>query len=143
MVANLALSTSIFESLGVLSGFNIATTIWKKYEKFAIPKIKESTVKLRGSLYYFKDLTPNQAAKEINSIGSLIPVLAELRTVIEPIEDEAFKAFKDAALDFFDTVEFLYASLQEMADVHGAYEYSKSVLADDWDRAEDEHWNNY
>lgn len=143
MVHNLTYSTSIFESLGVLSSFNIAETIWKKYEKFAIPKINESTVILRGSVYYFKDLTPSQAAREANSIGSLIPVLAKLRSVIEPIKENQFIEFKNAALDFFDAVDFLYSNLQDIADIHGSYELSKSVLAADWDKAEDEHWNNY
>jgi len=143
MVYNLTYSTSILESLGVLSSFNIAETIWDKYENFAIPKIKESIVKLRGSLYYLKDLTPDQAAKEANSISSIIPVLDKLRAVIESIDDSEFKEFKTAALDFFDTVDFLYANLQDITDIHSSYELSKPVLAVDWDKSEDEHWNNY
>lgn len=143
MVYNLTYSTSILESLGVLSSFNFAESIWEKYEKFAIPKIKESTIKLRGSIFYLKDLTPTKASKEANSIGSLIPVLAKLRTVIEPINDKEFKEFKIAALDFFETVDFLYANLQEIADIHTTYELSKPVLAADWDAVEDEHWDNY
>lgn len=143
MVYNLTYSTSIFESLGVLSSFNIAETIWEKYEKFAIPKIKDSTLKLRGSIYYLKDLTPNEALKELNSISPLIPVLSKLRTVIEPIDDKKFREFRTVALDFFDTVDFLSFNLQDLADVHASYELSKSVLATDWDSNEDEHWNNY
>lgn len=143
MVYNLSYSTSIFESLGVLSSFNIAETIWEKYEKFAIPKIKDSTIKLRGSLYYLKDLSPTQASKELSSISPLIPVLSKLRTVIDPIEDREFHDFKTAAVDFFDTVDFLYFNLQDIADVHSSYELSKPVLATDWDSNEDEHWNNY
>jgi hypothetical protein len=143
MVYNQTYSTSILESLGVLSSFNIAETIWEKYEQFAIPKIKESTVKLRGSLYYLKDLTPSQGAKEAKSISTLIPVLAQLRTVIEAIDEKEFKEFKNAALDFFDTVDFLYSSLQDIADEHSSYELSKPVLATDWEAREDEHWDNY
>jgi len=59
MAYTLSYTTSIWESLGILSGFIIAET-WEKYEKFAIPKIKDSTIKLRGSIYFLKDLTPNQ-----------------------------------------------------------------------------------
>jgi hypothetical protein len=143
MVHNLTYSTNILESLGVLTGFNIAETIWEKYEKFAIPKIKESTVKLRGSLYYLKDMKPSQAAKEANSISSLIPVLAKLRTAIESIDYREFKEFKNAALEFFDTVDTLYANLQDIADIHSSYELSKPILATDWDSSEDQHWNNY
>lgn len=143
MVYNLTYSTSIFESLGVLSSFSISETIWEKYEKFAIPKIKDSTIKLRGSLYYLKDLTPNEVSKELNSISHLIPVLSKLRTVIEPIDDREFHEFRTAALDFFDSVDFLYFNLQDIADVHSSYELAKIVLATDWDSNEDEHWNNY
>jgi hypothetical protein len=143
MVYNLTYSTSIFESLGVLSSFNISETIWEKYEKFAISKLKESTIKLRGSLYYLKDLTPNDASKELNSFSPLIPVLSKLRAVIEPIDDRKFREFRIAALDFFDTVDFLYFNLQDIADIHSSYELSKPVLATDWDSNEDEHWNNY
>ena len=143
MVYNLIYSTSIFESLGVLSSFSISETIWEKYEKFAIQKLKESTIKLRGSLYYLKDLTPNDASKELNSFSPFIPVLAKLRAVIEPIDDREFRKFRITALDFFDTVDFLYFNLQDIADIHSSYELSKPVLATDWDSNEDEHWNNY
>jgi hypothetical protein len=51
--------------------------------------------------------------------------------------------FKIAALDFFDTVDFLYANLQDIADIHSTYKISKPVLATDWDAVEDEHWDNY
>lgn len=140
---NLTYSTSIFESLGVLSSFSITETIWEKYEKFAIPKIKDSTIKLRGSLYYLKDLKPYEASKELNAISPLIPILLKLRTIIEPIDDREFYEFRTAALDFFDTVDFLYFNLQDIADVHSSYELSKPVLATDWDSNEDDHWNNY
>jgi hypothetical protein len=63
--------------------------------------------------------------------------------VIEPIEDREFSEFKMAALDFFDSVDFLYASLQDIADLHSSYETSKPVIATDWDNDVDEHWNNY
>jgi hypothetical protein len=94
-------------------------------------------------LYYLKDLSPKQASKELNSISPLIPVLSKVRTVIEPIDDREFHDFRTAALDFFDTVDFLYSNLQDIADVHCSYELSKPVLAMDWDSNEDEHWNNY
>lgn len=143
MVNSLTYSTSIFESLGVLSSFNIAEAIWEKYEKFAIPKIKDSTMKLRGSLYYLKELTPKDAAKELNSIAPLMPVLSKLRNLIEPIDDKEFLDFKNAGLEFFDTVDFIFFNLQDIADIHNSYELSKPVLVTDWDSNEDDHWDNY
>lgn len=94
-------------------------------------------------MFYLKDLTPEQATEEANSIASFIPVLAKLRTVIELMDESAVKVFKLTALDFFDTVDFFYSYLQDIADIHSSYEQSKPVLANDWDSFEDEHWNNY
>lgn len=100
-------------------------------------------MKLRGSMYYFKNISPAEATKEIDTLNSLIPVLSQLKTSVESIKDHEFTEFKNAALDFFETVEALYEQLQEIADIHGSYEVSKTVLAADWDRPEDDHWDNY
>ncbi len=143
MVHNLTYSTSIFESLGVLSSFNITETIWEKYEKFAISKIKDSTLKLRGSLYNLKELSPVEASNELNAVSPLILILSKLKTAIERIDDRKFDEYKTAALDFLELIDFLYSNLQDLADTHSSYELSKPVLATDWDGREDEHWNNY
>lgn len=143
MVHNLKYSTSIFESLSVLSGFSLAETIWEKYEKFAVPKIEESTLKLRGTLYSLKGVSPKKASKELKVLNPIIPILCKLRCMIEPIGDKEFHTFKMAAIDFFDTVDFLQDNLQDIANIHSSYEMSHSVLSKDWDSKEDQHWDNY
>ncbi|MCK4664131.1 MAG: hypothetical protein KAT68_14785 [Bacteroidales bacterium] len=136
-------STSIFDTFGVLSSFSFAETIWSKYEKYAIPKIEDTTLKLRGSLFYLKDLTPKQAQKELKSIDSIIPILCRFRSMLEPIDDQEFINFKNSAIEFLDTVDLLHNSLQDIAQIHSSYEMSMSVLAEDWDRKEDNHWDKY
>ena len=143
MVNNFTNSTSIFESLGILSSFNIAETIWESYENFAIPKLKESTIKLRGSIFYLKELKPNEALNELNSIKPLIPILAELKKKIEFVDDKNIQEFRNTAKNFFDTVDYLFHNLQDISDVNSSYEFSKPVLAKDWDSNEDQHWDNY
>jgi len=143
MVQNVTFSNSILESLGVLSSFNISETIWEKYEMFAIAKIKESTIKLRGTQFYLKDLTHTQASKELLTIGPILQVLSKFKTIIEQIENREYKEFKMVALEFFNTVDFLVSNIQEIADIHSSYKLSENVLSIDWDKEEDEHWNNY
>lgn len=144
MVAT-AYSTSIFESIGVLSSFNLTKTetIWEEYEGFAVPKIKESTIKLRGFLYYMKDTSPKEAAKALDSIIPILPILTTLKEVIEQIKGKEFNSFKKAAFDFFTTVEFLCLNLQDVADTNSSYKLSHPVLQKDWDKEEDNHWDNY
>jgi len=143
MVYNLTSSTNIFESLSVLSSFNLAETIWEKYEKFAVPKIEESTLKLRGTLYYLKDISPKEANKELKMLNPIIPILCKLRSMIEPIDDREFHNFKITAMEFFDTVDFFQDNLQDIVSVHSSYEISLPALSEDWNSKEDQHWDNY
>lgn len=143
MVHNMKYSTSILDTIGVLSSLNFADTIWKEYEKYVIRKIEEGTLRLRGSLHYIKELTPKQAKKELNSITPIVPMLSELRGMIDQIDEKEFKKFKDIALEFFETVDLLHDNLQDIAHEHSSYDMAMPVLAKDWDSKEDEHWNKY
>ncbi len=143
MALHLAWSSNIFESLSVLSGFSLAGTIWEKYEKFAVHKIEESTVKLRGTLYYLREISPKEAGKELKALDAIIPVLRQLRNTLEPIDQKEFQDFKRAALEFFDTVDFLHDNLEDIAGIHSSYKMSIPVLSDDWSSKENDHWDNY
>lgn len=143
MVHNLTYSTDILDAFGVLSSFSFADTIWTKYEEYAIPKIEEANLKLRGALFYIKDLTPEQAQKELKSLDQIIPILCKFQSMLEPIEDREFKHFKVTAIEFFDTVDLLHHNLQDVALIHRAYEMSMPALSVDWDSEEDEHWDKY
>lgn len=138
-------STSIFESIGILSSFSFTKTetVWEDYETFAIPKIKESTIKLRGFLYYLKDTSPKEANKALKSIIPMLPILTLLKNTLDQIKDKEFNNFKKVAFDFFATVEFLCLSLQDVADINSSYKLSHPVLQTDWDKEADNHWDNY
>lgn len=143
MVHNLTYSTNILDTFSVLSSFSLAESIWDKYEKYAIPKIEDATIKLRGSLFYIKDLTPKQAEKELKTLNQIIPVLYTSKEMLSSIEDKEFQSFKNTAIEFFDTVDLLHDNLQDIAKIHSFYEMSMSVLSEDWDSKEDQHWDNY
>ncbi|PIQ14837.1 MAG: hypothetical protein COW67_11600 [Flavobacteriales bacterium CG18_big_fil_WC_8_21_14_2_50_32_9] len=143
MVHHLTYSTNILDTFSVLSSFNFAESIWDKYEKYAIPKIQDATIKLRGSLFYIKDLTPKQAEKELKSLNQIIPVLYKSKEMLSSIKDKEFQDFKSAAIEFFDTIDLLHDNLQDIAKIHSFYEMSMSVLSEDWNSKEDQHWDNY
>lgn len=143
MLHNQTYTASIFESLGMLSSFNAADAVWEQYEQFAVSKIEESTLKLRGAMYYLKDLSAKDAERELGVLALLIPALQKLKGEIEPIGDKRFQRFRAAALAFVATTDQLYDGLQDIADIQGAYKASIPVLAEDWDRQEDDHWDNY
>lgn len=143
MVYNLTYSANIFDTLGVLSSFSLTETIWTKYEKYAIKKLEESTLKLRGVLFSIKELSTEQADKELEILHQLIPIFSKLKDKIEPINDADFRNFKNAAIEFFNIVDLLYDNFHEVAQFHDSYQMSIAVLANDWDSKEDDHWDKY
>lgn len=143
MIHNLTYTASIFESLGMLSSFNAADAVWEQYEHFAVPKMEESTIRLRGAMYYLKEMSAKDAERELGILALLTPALQKLSRDIESIEDKRFQRFRAAALEFISTTDQLYDGLMDIADIHAAYKASIPVLASDWDRPEDDHWDNY
>ncbi len=94
-------------------------------------------------MFYVKDLTPKQAKKELKSLDQVIPILFKFKSTLEPIDDQEILSFKETAIEFFNTVDVFYYTLQEVAQVHSSYEMSLPVLGQDWDSKEDTHWDNY
>lgn len=143
MVHGLTYSTVILDTFGVLSSFNFADKIWEKYEQYAIPKIEDATLKIRGSVFYIKDISPKQAEKELKSLNQLIPILHQFQEVFESNNNREFKRLKKTVLEFFEALDLLHDNLQDVAKMYSSYQQSIPVLAEDWDRSEDDHWDNY
>ncbi len=143
METGLSLSTSIFESFGAISGFSYVEGIREKYEAFAVSKIQDATLKLRGAQHFLKEMTPGQARHELTLIEPVAPVLKELKYSVDRIDKREFLLLVKTAYDFFESVDLIINGLQDVAGVHSTYQASMPVLAADWDSKEDEHWNNY
>ena len=89
MAHSLSYSTSILDTFSILASFSPAGVIWDKYEKYAIPKIEDATLKIRGSLFYLKDLTPKQAEKELKSLDKINQHKARLaKLYFENLKDD-------------------------------------------------------
>ncbi len=143
MENGLAFSNGILDTFSVLSSFNLANAIWSNYERYAVPKIEESTIKLRGSLFYIKDLTPTQAKKEIIYLEQVLPLFSSFKEKFENIEGEDFRRFQKTVLEFYEAIYLFYNNLQDIANVNDSYFISHEVLGKDWERSEDDHWDNY
>ncbi|PKP61059.1 MAG: hypothetical protein CVT88_01140 [Candidatus Altiarchaeales archaeon HGW-Altiarchaeales-1] len=136
-------SNTLLEMISVLNTFSVSKFVWKKYEKFAIPKIEDSTIKIRGTFYDLNNLKPKQAEQELQTLNQFKPLLYQLKQQLELIEDMEFLKFKNTALDFFTTLKEITDTLNEITDIHSSYKRAMPVLAKDWDRPEDNHWDNY
>lgn len=143
MAHSLSYSTSILDTFSILASFSPAGVIWDKYEKYAIPKIEDATLKIRGSLFYLKDLTPKQAEKELKSLDKIILVLNKYKDMLYSIDDKEYIHFKNVTIEFFNTIDLLHNNLMDIANVHASYELSINTLSKDWDSEEDQHWDNY
>ncbi len=80
---------------------------------------------------------------ELKSLTQIVTVLYTFKEMLNSIEDKEFKDFKNAAIEFFDTVDLLHDNLQDIAQIHNFYKMSMSVLSEDWNSKEDQHWDKY
>lgn len=143
MTQSIGFTNSIIEPMGFLSGFNISDKVWNQYQRFAVPKIMESTMKLRGALYYVKDFSPKQAAEELEHIADAVSILQTLRVSVAEMDFPEFKMFKKAAMDFFNAVDELQSALEDVAEVHHSYRLTVAAFSEDWDSESDQCWDNY
>ena len=143
MVHNFTYLTNIIDALGILAFINVTETIWEKYEKYVIGKIKDATLKLRGALFYIKELTPAEAQKELDTLNTFMPTFNKLKAAIKNIDNPQLEQIKRTAMEFFKTIDLMQEHLQDIAQAHAAYEMSIPVLAVDWDSEEDNHWDEY
>lgn len=143
MAHELTYQTNIFDIFGTLSSFSLSKAVWKVYEKHATRKIHQLSATLRGELHYLSDLTADEASKDLEALLPLFEALSSLRKSLSEETDEEFKAFIDAALEMFSTIELFAETLSDIANPHASYIMSEAVLATDWNRPEDDHWDNY
>jgi hypothetical protein len=134
---------NILDGLEVLGLFKLPEPILGTYEKYAIAKIDDAILKLRGALYYLKELTPDQARQEFDTLSPILEVLFDLKDRIEEIDEEYLQSFKHKAAEFCYVVEELHENLYDIAEEHPSYHLSQPILEKDWDQPEDDHWDDY
>jgi len=141
--ASQSLIQNIFEPLSTLLAFNPNDFIWEKYKQFAIPKIEQGTITLRGLQDYISDYSPEMAAHELKELERIIQTITELRPKFQEIQNEGFREFKDASLEFFNTVENIHDMLEDISNVNQNLHTSLPVLKEDWDSEADQVWDFY
>lgn len=143
MTQSIGFTNSIIEPMGFLCGFNISDKIWDWYQRFAVPKIMESTMKIRGALFYVKDFSPQQATQELENISDMVAILDNLKTSVLAVQAPGYGAFKKAATDFFYAVDELQSALEDVAEVHYSYRLAIPAFSEDWGSESDQCWDNY
>ncbi|KAB1063172.1 hypothetical protein F3059_11045 [Salibacter halophilus] len=133
----------IFETLGIMSSLQYTDSVWNDYEEFAISKIEDANLRIRGAVSQSRNLKNSEAEKELLLLEKMIPVINQFEKSLESSNDEKFRAIKDSFQTFLASVKELHKTLEELADKHHHYKISTPVLSEDWDSEEDDHWDNY
>lgn len=133
---------NIIDSMNMIYSFGVYESMKDEYVKIALVRLRESCMALRGSLYYLKDFTPEQAQSELKFIEVVMPVLEKIQCEIISMGDD-FSELKIIANEFVETIKEVYFGLREIADVNEMYTLSIPVLAEDWEHPDNDHWDNY
>lgn len=136
-------SSVLIESMGYLYASTMGELMWNNYSLYLIPRLEELSSILKNHAENVKELEYGQAASELAMVKNLIPLLDKLQSDIEESDLQNREVFRVTASNFFDSVKLLCQAIEEKAEMHYTYIASKSILAEDWDRPEDDHWDTY
>jgi len=136
------IENDLFETLGILSISSVQKVFLDKFKKRAITKLEEETLKIRGSLFYIKNLNPKEANELKDITQKTINILSDIQKKIEILSDLEYNDYKVAVFDYIDAVHTLHSYLEDVTDIHNSYLISHNVL-DDWNEPENDHWDNY
>jgi len=142
MVNTMYNTPNIIDSMNMIYSFGVYESMKDEYVKIALVKLQESLMALRGSLYYLKDLTPEQAQRELKFVEVVIPVLEKIQFKISAMNVE-YDELRKVSSEFVETIQEVYFGLREIADVNESYTLSAPVLAEDWEHPDNDHWDNY
>lgn len=142
MTFNETYSPSFFDAFVSISGFGVGEIIWEKYQKHTIPKIKKAVVTLKGVQSMVKNLTPKQAKKELEALDKIKPAISKVWKDIEKINHSDFTQFKNETIIFFEELNILYTSLQDVAYPNTHNKFIEKALLKTWDK-EVVDWNKY
>ncbi|MCF6241294.1 MAG: hypothetical protein L3J74_08120 [Bacteroidales bacterium] len=107
MVGSFTYSNNIFDAFSIFSSFSLSQTIWESYEKYAIRKLEDATLKTQGLIYSIKEFSTKELIEDFEFINKLMPILNKERNIIESINDVDFLAFKKTSMKFFNSLDIL------------------------------------
>lgn len=142
MAHTLTYKNNILDALGALNVLSLPESIRSVYEKYVTDKIDEAVLKLRGAQYYVQGFSPENARQELETLKPLLDILLDLKGKFEE-KQEAPPELKVKITALCEVMEELYEDLQDIGEYKAPYNLSQPVLGKDWDRSEDDHWDDY
>jgi hypothetical protein len=133
----------ILESLDLISGYSHSPNFRQKSFIGMLPLIVKSSAELKNQITHLSDLSPQEAGQQMNQLIPLMSLVSNLQKEILLLEDSSNSDSKKDILDYLADIQLYYLKLQEKTQVSDSYKLSEAVLAEDWNRVEDAHWDNY
>ncbi len=143
MLLSHSIPNRILESLGLISGYSHSTDFRQKSFIGMLPVIVKSSAELKNQIKHLSDLSLQEAGQQMEQLIPLMSLVSNLQREILLWEDNSYGDSKKNILDYLADIQLYFQKLQEKAQVSDSYKLSEAVLAEDWNRVEDAHWDNY
>lgn len=144
MVALQINNNDIFDSINSIVNFNVYDAVWKRYVRFAIPKINNAIVLLKEDLPNLKFLTPAEAKLQLKEFEPLVVYLLKLKEDMKAIIENDKQEFFVKGLELINVLETSVEILEDIAEPNHFYKlFCQSTLQDDWNDPLNDHWDNY
>jgi hypothetical protein len=133
----------ILESLGLISGYSHSPDFLQKSFIGMLPVIVKSSAELKNQIRHLTNLPPQEAGQQMDQLIPLMSLVSNLQKEILQLEDNSYGDAKKNILDYLADIQLYFLKLQEKAQASDSYKLSEAILAEDWNRVEDAHWDNY
>lgn len=134
---------AFFEGITSISNFNIYDAFWKRYVKFALPKINKAIELLQKDKPNLQLLTPEEAKKQLLQLTPLVVYLLKYKEDMKEINKKEKQEFFEKGLELINEIETTAEILEEISEPNYFYNaFCKSALNDDWNDPINDHWDN-
>lgn len=144
MVALQINNNDIFDSISSITNFSVFNAVWKRYVKFALPKINKAIELIENDIPNLNLLSPQEAQLQLKEFEPLVVYLLKFKEDMKTINEKDKQEFFDKSLKLIDVIEKSVEILEDIAEPNHYYKlFCQSSSQDDWNDPLNDHWDNY
>lgn len=135
---------AFFDGISSITNFSLYDALWKRYVKFALPKINKAIHLLQVDKPNLQLLTKEEAQTQLNQIKPLVVSLLKYKNEMKKIHQIDKQDFITKSLELINEIETTAEILQDLSEPNILYKmFSQNSSNDDWNDPINDHWDNF
>ena len=122
-------SDVFFDSISSISNFSVFDMVWKRYVKFALPKITKAIHILQADKPNLRLLTPEEARLQLEQIEPIVVFLLKYKNDMKAIHETDKQEFIQKSLELINEIEATAEILEDViSNSKNSLSYSPQII---------------